>query len=124
MKFERIHRWCPAADAGLCDAVLDNRDELACGVNSGKLELYKLDDGAAWLVTCVDVDTRELIVCCVQGQGLENIAPILYRIAQNNGLSAVRFFTTRPALARLLRPFPVRLLGYVYRCEVAPRVSQ
>lgn len=117
MLFEKVPTWCPEADAGLALTLFEDRGSIVDGVCSGRLELWKLNAGAAWMVT--RIDAGELIVCCVQGSGLREIARLVYRIARDNHLRSVRFFTERPALAeRLLREFPVKLLGYVYSCTV------
>lgn len=115
--FEKVQQWCPEADDGLGLTLREDRATIVDGVNSGRLELWRLNAGAAWMVT--RIDAGELIVCCVQGSGLRELARLVYRIAKDNQLRAVRFFTERPALAeRLLNEFPVKLLGYVYSCTV------
>ncbi|MBM0105605.1 hypothetical protein JM946_12635 [Steroidobacter sp. S1-65] len=111
--------WSAAAEAALADTLGEDRDAIVAGVEAGRLELWEIERGQAWLVTCVDAESRELIVCCLAGRGMAAVADVLYRTAQGQGLRGVRFFTARRAMARALRSYPLKLLGYVYRCEVA-----
>jgi len=112
-------QWSAPAETALASTLADDRDSIVAGVTAGRLELWEIDDGAAWMVTSVDADTSELIVCCLAGRGLSAVADVLYRTAQRQRLRGVRFFTQRPGLARALRRYPLKLLGHVYRCEVA-----
>lgn len=116
MKWERLRAWCDEAERGLSGALGPDRDEIAAEVNAGKVELWRINDGKAWLVTCVTRD--ELIVSCVQGEGLIELGHVLMRLARDNGLRSIRFFTSRPGLARLLRAFSPRPIGTVYCVEV------
>lgn len=115
-------QWSERAERGLCKVLGDDRDSIVEGVTAGRLELWEVDGGKIWMVTCVE-DGRELIVCCLQGRGLAKVAEILWRAIQQQGLQGARWFTQRPALGRALRRYPVKLLGHVYRVEV-PRVAQ
>lgn len=123
MKLEKVARWTEEAQRGLSQTLGSDREAIAADVNAGRSELWRVDDGASWMVTTVDANARELIVCCFQGRAIKRAADVLYRIAQSNGLVGVRFFTQRPGLARMFKAYPVKLLGYVYRCEVSPRVA-
>lgn len=122
MKLERIPRWTAAAADALRAVTAEDESTVARDVDAGTCELWCVND-ASYLVTNVDTSSRELIVCCYAGRDVLAIADVLYRIARDQGLQAVRFFTKRPALARLLaRRFPLVPYGYVYRCEVPPNV--
>lgn len=122
MKLERIPRWTEAAAAALRAVTAEDEASVARDVDAGTCELWRVDDHS-YLVTNVDLNSRELIVCCYAGKNVMAIADVLYRIARDQGLAAVRFFTKRPALARKLRArFPLEPYGYVYRCEVPPNV--
>lgn len=124
LTIEKRASWCDAADAALRAVLAEDRESIIASVNAGRCELWSVNGGSAWLITRVESETRELIVCCIAGEGLSGIAAALYRIAQRNGLTAARFFTQRPALARLLREYGFECIGRVYRCEIAPHVTQ
>ena len=124
LTLQKYSCWCDAADAALRAVLAEDRESMIASVNAGRCELWSVNGARAWLITHVEFETRELIVCCVAGEGLSAIAAALYRIAQRNGLTAARFFTQRPALARLLRGYGFQCIGRVYRCEIAPNVTQ
>lgn len=122
MKLEHIRRWNDAAAAALREVTAEDEASIARDVDAGTCQLWRVNDHS-YLVTNVDASSRELIVCCYAGRDVLAIADVLYRIARDQGLQAVRFFTKRPALARLLATrFPLVPFGYVYRCEVPPNV--
>lgn len=128
MLVRKLTAWSDAAELALAPTLEEDREAIIRGVNEGRLELFELNAGDAHMVTCVDRDLNELIVCCIAGEGLRDVSSVLWRTAQHQQLSAVRWFAKSPALARLIagKPerYPVRLLGHVYRCEVTPRVTQ
>ncbi len=115
---ERRARWCEEAERALSRTFADDREGIVEGVNAGALELWKLNGGAAWMVT--RAARGALTICCLEGEGLRDIAPVVYRIAQRNGLSKIEFFTARRGLARLLRAAGLRFVPVltVYQCEV------
>ena len=120
MKLEKLPRWTAAAAEALRQVTAEDEAQVARDVDAGTCELWRVDDHS-YLVTNVDLSSRELIVCCYAGRDVLAIADVLYRIARKQGLEAIRFFTKRPALARKLRTrFPLELYGTVFRCEVPP----
>lgn len=122
MKLEKLPRWTQAAADALRAVTAEDEASVARDVNAGTCELWRVD-GRSYLVTNVDTDSRELVVCCYAGRNVMAIADVLYRIARDQNLGAIRFFTKRPALARKLRArFPLQLYGQVFRCEVPPHV--
>jgi hypothetical protein len=108
--------WSERADAGLCDTLHGEREQIAADVNAGRLELFEVNGGEMWLVTCVAAG--ELVICCVQGRGLKQLADVLVSVARRQGLTRIRWFTRRPALRRHLRPLEVKLAGYVYHVDL------
>ena len=116
MKIERIRQWTGEADEGLCYAVGRDRDEIAAGVNSGGLELFRLWEGAAYMVTRTRLGT--VTVCCYQGARLVEAAEWLFEHARRLGLRKVRFHTERPALARLLKSFSFEHIEHVFEARV------
>lgn len=111
------------AAQGLSGVLGEDGDSIADGVDAGRLELWEVDAGALWMVTCVDGE--ELIVCCMQGQGMRDIARVLWQTMTQQKLKRARLFTQRPVLADALKRmgYPVKLLGYVYTVE-ANHVAQ
>lgn len=123
MQTKRLTSWSDEADRALAGVVGEDRAEIVDGVNAGRLELYRLNSGQAYVVLQADALTRELIVVCLAGCGMHEIRDWLASVVRDHGLKAARFFTQRPALARLVegRParYPLKLLGYVYRWELS-----
>lgn len=125
IELRKFRGFTPEAHAALAAVMAEDAAAVMRDVSSGACELWCVN-GDSWLVTNVDTDARELAVCCYAGRDVLVIADALYRIARKQDLRAVRFFTKRPALARLLKKgFPqLEVFGTVYRCEVAPSVCQ
>ena len=125
MRLQKLPAFTDAALRALADITGEDTQSMIDDVRRGSSELWCVD-GHSYMVTCVDNASRELIVCCYAGRDIIAIANVLYRIARNQNLQAVRFFTKRPALARKLqRGFPLlKEYGRVYRCEVPPNVAQ
>lgn len=101
MKIERIRQWTQEAEEGLCYALGEDRDIIAASVNAGRLELFRLFEGEAYMVTRVERGT--VTVCCYQGGRTREAAEWLFEHARRLGLGRVRFHTRRPGLARLLK---------------------
>ncbi len=120
---ERIERWDTQAESALRSSMAEDRDSLIESVNAGRVELWKVNRGALWLITRVELPERELIVCCAEGRGLRQAGHALYRIAQKQGLRGIRFFSSDPRIAMMFRKLGVRAIGTVYRCEL-PHVTQ
>lgn len=118
MRIEKLPRWCPEAEAGLSQVFDRDHDDIVAGVNRGRFELFRLWDGAAYMVTLTD--RRLVTVCCYQGERAIETLRWLRARCQRLGIPAIEFFTRRPALARLLAApdAPVKLDYYVFRTEV------
>lgn len=125
MKLRKVSGWCDEAEAMLAPTLTHERDGIVQGVNAGRLELWQVNDGAAWIVTCVA--EGELAVCCVAGEGLPAIARTFVGLAEVNGLRRVRWFTKRPAMKRYLERsagLDVNLEGYVFTVELNAQREQ
>lgn len=116
MKVTKHLAWSDRAERGLALTLTDDRASLVADVNAGRVELWEIDDGACWLVTCVAAG--ELVICCVQGTGLRPLAAVLVGIARRQGLHRIRWFTKRPALQRMLKQLQPTLAGYVYHVDL------
>lgn len=123
MKLQKLPRWTDEAARALFEVTAEDSATVAADVDAGTCELWRVNDHS-YMVTNVDLSSRELIVCCYAGCDILAIATVLYRLTRQQNLCAVRFFTKRPALARKLRTgFPLlKEYGRVYRCEVPPNV--
>lgn len=93
-----------------------DRDIIADEIERGISELWRIDDGKAYMVTRMETD--ELVIVAFQGKGLANVAPILVETAKRHGLDSIRFHTKRPALARLLKHWQPEHVEHVYRVHI------
>jgi len=62
----------------------------------------------------------ELVVMCLAGKGLRQIAPAICEAARRAGCSTIRFHTKRPGMWRLLREVGAELREYVFEIKVRP----
>jgi hypothetical protein len=100
--FER-REWDAEAERGLCRTLGDYRDETVRNIEAKVNELYRVNGGQSWLIVRVDGDA--LVVVCVQGAGLMDLAECLYEVMKEKGLKRALFWTRRPALARMLKRY-------------------
>jgi hypothetical protein len=117
LKFERRAQWCVEADAALSQTYGHDHDLIVQGVNCGALELWKLWDGEAWMVTRMEAGV--LTCCCYQGSHVRDAMQHMVDDAQRLGLKAIVFFTRRPGLARLLSEFKPEPQETVYRISIS-----
>jgi len=54
----------------------------------------------------------ELVICCIEGKGLRQAAPVIEQWAADNGHETIRFHTRRKGLERLLSGFEVQEVVY------------
>lgn len=116
LKVERVRHWCAAADAGLSETFGHDYEQIVAGVNGGWLELWKLWDGEAWMVTRVEAGV--VTCCCYQGVNVRDAIQAVVDDARRLGLRAVVFFTKRRGLARLLKEFRPTAEETVYRIAI------
>jgi hypothetical protein len=100
--FEK-REWDAEAERGLSRTLGDYRDEMVRNIRDGVNELYRINGGQSWLVT--RVEGKALVVVCVQGSGLKDLAAVLHQAMQAHGLKRALFWTQRPALARMLKRY-------------------
>lgn len=122
MKIAKHLQWSERAEAGLAKTLAESRESIVAGVNAGRLELWEVNGGEAWVVTCCDTEANppELAVCCVQGRGLVELSNVFVDLARKTGCRRVRWFTERRAMQRLLGHLPVKLAGYVFHVDLEP----
>lgn len=111
-----MRQWTPEADEGLSYALGEDRDIIAAAVNAGRLELFRLWGGAAYMVTRVERGT--VTCCCYQGERAREAGRWLFERARALGLHRVRFHTKRPGLARLLSEFGFEHKEHVFEARV------
>jgi hypothetical protein len=117
MKIEKIYPWCGELDQGLSEVFGNDYDAIVRGVNARHLEAYRMWDGAAYMITRVELGV--LTCCCYQGARVVEAMRWMRGRSAALGLHAIVFYTQRPALARLLKEFNFELQDYVFRAKVA-----
>lgn len=107
---ENLARIATAAGEDLADIA----DEIARGIS----QLWLIGD--AHMVTRVEThnNKRELVIVCLEGQGSQAIADEVYRIAQLNQISSIRFHTQTRGFERILRKFAPVEVERVYKVQV------
>ncbi|SRR5258706_1820716 len=117
----KIPQWSDAAELGLGETLGKFRDELADQVNRGIAELWRLGR-RTYLLTRLDkwAHGSELVVCCLKGEGLHEIAPVIIERAKKQGIDSIRFHTTRPGLSRLVSRYGFRESERVYTLDLKP----
>jgi hypothetical protein len=106
------------------DAALSHPAGRACvpylreEVLRGQSKLYRFQDARdhAYLITRVDRNPTELVVCYIQGTGLAKFAPEIFAAARAAGIP-IRVHTTQPAVVRLLRRYGLQVAETVLRWQ-------
>lgn len=115
MHFERF-AWCEEARNGLLSTFNDEESFIREGVESGRMELFKVD-GHSWAVVQTWADSQ--MCWCYQGRNALGFAQAMLRIARRNDLRCIRFFTKHRALPRLLKSLnPVEVEPQIYEVGV------
>lgn len=85
-------------------------------VEAGVAKLWRCQDGdyEAFLITRVDDNPRELVICYAEGRGLHRFADAFLAAARAAGVP-LRAHTQSPFLARYLRRFGFVQAEYVLR---------
>ena len=83
-----------------------------------------VDNGVAscWMIGGVCMISRrenyELVVMCLAGEGLAEVAPVLKAAAKKAGCKSIRLHTKRRGLLKLLQPFGVALQEYILKVSL------
>lgn len=122
MNVERVP-WSGQVADGLGSAVKDDGATIAGEVKAGYAEAWRFGDGKAYAVTRIEqtIERRELVIVCVAGERLDELAQMFYRAAVNMRCDSVRWHNDRPAIQRLVeraRLPDFRVLETVYRMDV------
>jgi len=116
LKIQRVAGWCEEAERGLSETFGHDHDLIVQGVNAGSLELWRLWDGGAWMIT--RVEDRVLTCCCYQGSRVRDAMAAMIAECHRLGMRAIQFYTRRPGLARLLAEFHPEPQETVYRISL------
>jgi hypothetical protein len=121
---ERIP-WSTEAETAMSDVagaacVPYLRSEVCRGVS----KLWRCTSGSrvVHLVTRLDHNPTEFVVCYAEGVGMAEHAPAFIAAARKLG-APIRVHTTKPVVARWLRRFDLRVREYVLRGNAAIPVS-
>lgn len=118
MEFKRLKKLNGAVAVRMQKALGDDFDYLAAEIENDRAELWECNGGDAYMITRVEAD--HLVICCYEGKSARQVVPHLIAAAQEKNLTALRFHSKRPALARLLKDYNPELIEYVYRINVEP----
>lgn len=85
-------------------------------VLAGVAKLWRCEEGkhSAWIITRVDENPRELVICYAVGTGLHCFAAAFIEAARAAGIP-MRVHTTSPFVARYVRRFGFAQAEYVLR---------
>ena len=85
-------------------------------VRAGIAKLWHCQDGAdeAWIISRLDSNPAELVICYAEGRGLHRFAPEFIAAARAAGVP-LRMHTTNEFMVRLARRWGFQLAEYVLR---------
>lgn len=117
MNIEKLNNWTPEADHHLKEVTGYEHDYIVDDVNSGKSELFTINNDTFMVTTLYDY---ELVICCLVGENAEELAKAVYQAAKEKGVKNIRFHTQRKGLQRMLSKYGFVCDGlyYIFRCEV------
>ena len=102
------------AAAGKCIEFL--REEINRGIS--ELWHFKDDRDEAYVITRIDENPREFVVCYFEGSGMQKFGRLIVGAAHAKGMP-VRAHTSQPAVARLLRRIGLSIDEMVLRSKAA-----
>jgi hypothetical protein len=88
--------------------------EIRAGVS--RLWECRDDTDCLYVITRLDRNPDELVICYIQGTGARKFVPWFVERAREY-LTPVRLHTTSKTILRLARPYGFRLAEYVARCD-------
>jgi hypothetical protein len=100
-------QWCDEARQALRETFEADGEEIAEGVRSGRMELFRVND-TSWAVT--EIMRGMLFIWCYAGTGSNQFVDRMRIVAKHNGLSQVSFFSRHKGAARLWKRFNPRML--------------
>jgi len=69
-------------------------------IKQGECQAWRFNTTDIWMIT--RSEKNELVICCIEGKGLNQVAPQIIEVAKQGGFESIRFHTKRPALGRIL----------------------
>jgi hypothetical protein len=99
--------WCDEARQALRDTFYTDGEEIAEGVRSGRMELFRVN-GDSFAVT--EIMRGMLFIWCYAGRGSNQFVDRMRLVARRNGLQQVSFFSRHKGAARLWKRFNPRML--------------
>jgi hypothetical protein len=99
--------WCAEAREALRGTFYTDGEEIAEGVRSGRMELFRVNDDS-WAVT--EIMRGMLFIWCYAGRGSNQFVDRMRIVAKHNGLQQVSFFSHHKGAARLWKRFNPRML--------------
>jgi len=100
-------QWCDEARDALRTTFYTDGEEIAEGVRSGRMELFRVNDDS-WAVT--EVMRGMLFIWCYAGTRSNQFVDRMRVVARANGLTQVSFFSRHRGAARLWKRFNPRML--------------
>lgn len=113
--------WSPLAERALRYALGGYEAEFRRQVVAGHARLWSVNNGEAWIITRTEIvagHAPELVVCCLAGRGLHDIAPAIIEGARLSGCATIRFHTARKGLGRMARRYGFRRIESVYQLDL------
>lgn len=109
--------WSEAAEAAMRNAAgADCLPYLRAEVRQGISKLWRCTSGSrtVHMVTRLDRNPTELVVCYAEGTGMDDFAPAFIAAARRLG-APIRVHTTKRSIARWLRRYGLETQEFVLR---------
>jgi len=85
-------------------------------IKRGECQAWRFSLSNIWMIT--RSENKELVICCIEGEGLNQVAPQIIEVAKQGGFESIRFHTKRPALGRILARFGFNERERIYSLEL------
>lgn len=116
--------WTKQTDRDIAQAAGADLPLIREQVKAGQADLYHLESDHTDLLVVARSETavtgKELVIVCVQGQGMKDAGPVLMDAAKRQGFKTIRYHCENPAVQRLYQRYG--FAGYeaerVYKIEL------
>ena len=85
-------------------------------ISSGECQAWQFLESDLWMIT--RSEGSELVICCIEGAGLNAAAPQIIKAAVGGKFKTIRFHTKRPALGKMLSGFGFEEFERIYKLEL------
>ncbi len=82
-------------------------------IETGECKAWRLNHGKAYMIT--REEGAELVVCCLEGSGIHQVAPLIINIAKNAGFKGIRYHSKRAGMGRILQRYGFEEVERVYK---------